>query len=125
MLKKSALLLVIIYTILLTFVSLIKPENIPNIEVSYSDKIFHFLAYCLLTFFWFCAFFYHFNFKKSKSIIFAAIVSIVFGIIIEVLQDKLTTYRTLDILDVVANTSGVILAVLVLVINKNIDVKKL
>lgn len=125
MLKKFALILVIVYTIILTFVSLIKPENIPDIEVSYSDKIFHFLAYGLLTFLWFCAFFYHFNFKISKSITYAALVSIVFGIIIEVLQDKLTTYRTLDILDVLANTSGVILAVLVLVVKKNIDVKKI
>ena len=125
MLKKLVLIAAIVYTIILTFVSLIKPEDIPDIEVSYGDKIFHFLAYCILTFLWFGAFKFHFNLIKRKPLVYAAIVSVVFGIIIEVLQETLTESRTLDVYDVLANTFGVIIAVLVLVLKKNIDVKKI
>ena len=125
MLKKIALLAATIYSAALIFASLVKPENIPDIDVDYSDKIFHFLAYCLLTLLWFSAFFYHFNLKEKKAMIYAAMFSIIFGIIIEVLQDKLTIYRSLDVYDVVANTLGVILGVSVLVIKKFIGVKKI
>ena len=125
MLKKIALLAATIYSAALIFASLVKPENIPDIDVDYSDKIFHFLAYGLLILLWFSAFFYHFNLKETKSIVYAAIFSVIFGIIIEVLQYELTTYRSFDVYDVVANTLGVILGVSVLVIKKYIDVKKI
>lgn len=125
MLKKSALIVAVIYSATLAFMSLIKLKNVPDMGVDYGDKIFHFLAYSILTFLWFSAFMYHFRFKKNKAIIYAAILSIIFGIIIEVLQGTLTAYRSLDVYDILANTSGVILVVLVLVLKNNIDVKKI
>lgn len=124
MLKKSALVLALIYSVALTFVSLVKLNNVPDIGVSFGDKIFHFLAYCLLTFLWFFAFLFNFNFKNKRAIILAAILSVIFGIIIEVLQETITVSRAMDIYDVVANTSGVLLTVIILAINKDIDVKK-
>lgn len=125
MLKKLALTAAIIYSAVLAFMSFIKLNNVPDIGVDFGDKIFHFLAYFILTFLWFSAFFYNFKLKKTKAISYAATVSVIFGIIIEVLQDKLTAYRSLDVYDVVANTSGVVLAVFILVLKKNIDVKKI
>ncbi|WNH14332.1 VanZ family protein [Thalassobellus suaedae] len=125
MLKKKALVISIVYTLVLTYVSLVKLNNVPDIGVSFGDKIFHFLAYSLLTFLWFNTFLFNFNYKEKKAITYAAIISIVFGIVVEVLQEILTVYRTMDIYDVMANTSGVLVTVLVIVLIKNIDVKKI
>ena len=125
MFKKTALIVSIIYSASLIFASLVKPENIPKIEINYSDKIFHFLAYGMLTLLWFSAFFYNFRIIEKKAITYSAIFSIMCGLIIEVLQDKLTVYRSLDVYDIVANTLGVIFGVLVVVIKKHDDVKKI
>ncbi len=105
--------------------SLIKLKNVPDMGVDYGDKIFHFLAYSVLTLFWFSAFVYYFKLKKSKAIVYAAILSVVFGILIEVLQGTFTVYRSLDVYDIVANTSGVILVVLVFVLKSIFDDKKI
>ncbi len=124
MLKKKALALSIIYTLALTYASLVKLNNLPDVGVSFGDKIFHFLAYSLLAFLWFSTFLFNFNYNKKKAITYSAVISIIFGIIIEVLQNVLTVYRSMDIYDVFANTTGVLLTVvLVLVTKKNIDVK--
>ena len=125
MLKKLVLLAAIIYSVALTFVSLIRLTDVPDIGISFGDKIFHFLAYFVLAFLWFGAWSYNFSFKKRKAIIYASVFSVVFGIVIEVLQDTLTAYRALDIYDVIANTSGVLLAVLVIALKNNIGVKKI
>lgn len=125
MLKKLALFAAIIYSGALLFVSLIKLTNVPDVGVDFGDKIFHFLAYFVLAFLWFGAFLYHFNFNKRKAIIYASVFSILFGIIIEVLQDTLTDYRALDVYDVLANTSGVLLAVALIASKNNFGIKKI
>lgn len=126
MLKNKALLLSILYTLALTVLSLIKldlddvEENIP----SFSDKIFHFLAYVIFTWLWFNAFFYHFNFNKIKSILLSILVSVTFGIVIEVLQHLITTTRGFDILDIFANILGVIISAILINNYIKIEVKK-
>lgn len=125
MLKKLALFAAIGYSAALALVSLIKLTNVPDVGVDFGDKIFHFLAYFVLTFLWFGAFLYNFNFKKSKAITYASIFSVFFGIVIEVLQGTITAYRSLDIYDVVANTFGVLLAVVIIALKNNIGVKKI
>ena len=123
MLKKFALIITVFYSVVLATVSLIRLNNLPDIGVSFGDKIFHFLAYCLLTYLWFNAFIYSFKFKKKQAIFFAVIVSILFGIIIEVLQDTMTVSRALDIYDVAANTLGALLASIALWFKNNLHVK--
>ncbi|OEK09716.1 hypothetical protein A8C32_10740 [Flavivirga aquatica] len=98
-------------------------NNLPDVGVSFGDKIFHFLAYCLLTLLWFSVFLLVFNLKKKKAIYFAVIFAIVFGIVIEVLQDTMTESRALDVYDVVANTMGALLASLVLWFKKKLYIK--
>jgi VanZ family protein len=125
-LKNKALLLSVVYTFALTILSLIKidfddvEENIP----SFSDKVFHFLAYFIFTWLWFNAFFYHFNFNKIKSILLSVLVSVTFGIVIEVLQHLITTSRGFDILDIFANILGVIISAILINNYIKIDVKK-
>ena len=107
----------------LTVVSLIKVKGLPDLGVTFSDKIFHFLAYAVLTYLWFATFFYRLNFEKKRAILYAAIISIVFGIIIEALQGGVTASRVSDVYDVLVNTLGVLFTSLVLLNNKRIHIK--
>nr|WP_262910958.1 VanZ family protein [Flaviramulus multivorans] len=107
----------------MAFVSLIKLNNLPDVGVSFGDKIFHFLAYFVLTFLWFNTFINTYKFKNRRAIIFSIVISVVFGIIIEVLQETITVSRALDIYDVLANTIGVLIASLVLWVKHILQVK--
>ncbi len=92
----------------------------PKTEVSFgnSDKVYHFFAYFTLTICWLFSFY-----KKSTLKYFIVIACIAYGIIIEILQYTLTTYRTGDYKDVFANTLGIILGLIVFnQILKKIDV---
>ncbi|HER40824.1 MAG TPA: teicoplanin resistance protein VanZ [Salinimicrobium catena] len=76
-----------------------------------SDKVMHGGAYFGLGLLW--MFFVIYNYKNNKflaKIVTILLVVIVFGIFIEVLQDRLTTYRQLDLYDVLANSIGVVSA---------------
>ena len=79
----------------------------PKTGVSFGniDKVYHLFAYFTLTNCWLFTFY-----KRPKAKYIVVITCIIFGIIIEILQATTTTYRTGDYLDVVANTTGVILA---------------
>ncbi|WP_298532727.1 VanZ family protein [uncultured Algibacter sp.] len=123
MLKKIALVLAVGYTIALATVSLITLNNLPDTGISFADKIFHFLAYALLTIFWFAAFSITFNWKKKRAMLIAVCSSILFGILIEVLQDTLTESRALDIYDILANSLGALLASIILFFKKSLHVK--
>ncbi|HLV70329.1 MAG TPA: VanZ family protein [Xanthomarina sp.] len=126
MFKKNALGVSITYTVLLIAVSLAKLdlESVEEIVPSYSDKIFHFLAYALFTWLWFNSFYFKFNFSKIKSVFRSILVSVTFGIIIEVLQLILTASRSFDIFDIIANSLGVLFAVILIQTKINRDVKK-
>ncbi|MFD2291380.1 VanZ family protein [Mariniflexile gromovii] len=124
MLKKIVLLISILYTVALAAVCLIKLNNLPDVGVSFGDKIFHLLAYTMLTLLWYYTLFYTVKFENKKALMYAASFSIVFGIIIEVLQGTVTASRSADIYDVMANTIGVFLAVVILFIKNLITIKK-
>lgn len=115
MLKKIALPSAIFYTITLTILSLIKVTDMPEFGTSYDDKLYHILAYIILTLIWDFAI----NSKSfKKKIVWLAVSTITFGIVIEALQGKLTTHRVGDILDVVANVIGVLLAITFIFLRK-------
>ncbi len=113
------------YTVFIVVVSLVRLNNLPDIKISFGDKVFHFGAYAVLTALWFYSFFWTFKFKIGKAIVSAAVLSVVFGIILEVLQGSMTAYRALDVYDALANTLGALLASLVLWVTKSFHVKNL
>ncbi len=112
--KTYSFLLVILYSIALTVICLVKFEGLNEAGIPFADKIFHVLSYVVLTFLWYNTLRNKFKFSKSKSLIYAIIISIFFGIIIEVLQGELTAYRSADIYDVTANSLGVMLTAVVI-----------
>ena len=125
MLKTYTLGITIFYSIALATVSLISIGKIPDYIPSFSDKIFHFLTYALLTFLWIITFVQRFNLKRTPAIIWAGIIAISFGIIIEILQDITTNTRVADRNDIFANVLGVLFIIIIVVIKTRIDVKKL
>jgi VanZ family protein len=110
-LKKWALPILILYALALTIFSLVRLNDIPSLGFSFDDKIYHFVAYFIFTVF-------AFNFCRKQvwtyTLLIAATSVIVFGIIIEVLQFTMTSYRTLDVYDIIANTLGALISAVVL-----------
>ncbi|PCH52017.1 MAG: hypothetical protein COC22_04760 [Flavobacteriaceae bacterium] len=77
-------------------------------SVKYFDKFLHASAYFLLTLSWIFAL--KKNFKLKKKIRLVVVTIFIYGIIIEVLQGTLTTYRQADLHDVFANLGGIFIA---------------
>ena len=109
LLERNALIVAIIATIVLAVLSL---SAVPKLNLSLGikagDKYLHFIAYFGLSFLWYFALKDKINQKLFKILV--PLGLIFYGIILEGLQSGLTTYRTGDIYDAMANTAGVILA---------------
>ncbi|WP_158408960.1 VanZ family protein [Formosa agariphila] len=126
MLKKQLLLpAALLYTAALTTLSLVNLGGITAGSPKNSDKVFHFLAYCLLCLSWYLVFKYGYKWPQTKSLLVTGTVSISFGVLIEYLQGTLTETRQFDVLDIFANSAGVILTLLVLAINNKTKYKKI
>jgi VanZ family protein len=106
-----------VITIVISCLSLIKT---PKIDTGFSniDKLYHLFAYFTLSLFWLFSFY-----KKSSLKYFIVLACLIYGILIEVIQHTLTTYRTGDYKDAIANTLGSIFGLIVFnQIKKKIDV---
>ena len=111
MLKRWSLPIMLVYVMALTYGSLGNVSGVPKLGFSFDDKIYHFLAYAILTLILF-------NFITTTTVkhkmALSASIAVIYGIIIEVLQSTLTDFRTPDYYDVVANTLGVVFAIVLL-----------
>jgi len=108
LLERSAYLISFSITCIVIYLSLSSLSEL-NVKITVSDKFLHSLAYLILSLSWLFAIKKsHSNFKTKIQIGF---IVFLFGIIIEVLQSSLTIYRHGDYLDIIANTFGIILAI--------------
>jgi VanZ family protein len=106
LLRDKIFLVAIAITISILYLSLVKlPKG--NINVNHLDKLQHGFAYFILSISWL------FTFYKKNSRYLIVCCCILFGILIEILQNKLTNYRTGDYLDAIANSMGVIIGLLI------------
>ena len=97
------------YTIALIVVSFISIDGVPSLGSDFDDKIYHGIAYLLLSFLWGL----YSKFKPIKFRYVRVIIStILFGIIIESLQHKINPNRVFDLNDIAANCLGVLLGTL-------------
>ncbi|RZS98860.1 VanZ family protein [Aquimarina brevivitae] len=109
------------FTILLTAASLYKFILSPfDVDLDNGDKVLHFVAYAILALVWFfCAFFStKIKYTYTKILALVAIFCAFYGVLMEVAQGFLTTYRTMDYKDALANTSGIVFVVIILIISK-------
>jgi len=111
LLERNALIIAIVATVFLAILSLSAvPKLNLGLGIKAGDKYLHFIAYFGLSLMWYFALKDRINEKIFK--IFVPLGLIFYGIILEGLQSGLTTYRTGDIYDAMANTAGVIVALI-------------
>ena len=121
MANKLILGIAIFWTLLIAFLCLVQLNDMPSIGVSGADKYVHCAFHFGFTFLWSSYFW-----KTQKEIVIKTVfkvflVSVTYGILIEFLQGAFTATRKADILDVLANTIGAILAVIALLCYKHFN----
>jgi len=109
LLKDNIFLIAITITLLIAYLSLMR---MPKFDLDFNprniDKVYHSLAYFALCIAWLFSFV-----KKHQYKYLIVFLCIIYGIVIEFLQSILTSYRTGDIIDVLANSFGILLALIV------------
>ena len=112
LLERNSLILAILATIVIGVLSLTAVPKL-NIEIGIKsfDKYLHFFAYFGLSLIWYFAL--RDRIQKNVFNFFVPLALIFYGIILEGLQSGITTYRTGDIYDALANTVGVIVSLVV------------
>lgn len=90
-------------------------SDLPRIKMpGGSDKIVHFFIHFVLVIIWQLYFFREGKNRLGRhSLIILLLASLLYGIIIEIMQGQLTVTRTPDLIDVIANFGGAVLGVLV------------
>jgi hypothetical protein len=101
---KTYKILGVLWWLFITIICLVELKIQTVSTPSFTDKIVHFSMYFIL----------NYLFLKSRSVnnyLFSSIL-ILYGIIIEVLQELFTVSRHFDIYDIFANSFGVIVALM-------------
>lgn len=101
----------VLWLITITILSLVEPENFTKIDVKNSDKYAHFITYFWLTLLLYLALPKN-QLNLNSRLLFSFLFSVIYGIIIELLQGLVTVKRQPEIMDVFANTFGSFIAVL-------------
>lgn len=125
-LKVNIILLAAVFlTASILYLSLIRTDDLPSLEVKSMDKFYHALAYFSLTLSWLAYITFRYPKVKSKYLILVLGLILCFGIIIEVLQKTFTNYRMFDYQDIIANSIGVALSYLfyVFILKRSLDKK--
>jgi len=100
----------IIWGIFIFIMSSFPGDEIPKsfiINIPFADKIIHFFLYFLLVILILFGFL-----RKSKTILtvwkflFVFFISLLYGILLEILQDLIFVMRSVDLLDIAANAAG-------------------
>lgn len=104
------LLLAIGYTIVMTVALLSPIEDKSTIDIPYLDKIVHIVINCLLWLVWSYYIQSYFDRKLFQKIgVRLFFIAVVYGILIEVIQEVFVPTRGADIYDVIANIVGLLL----------------
>lgn len=120
MLKQIYFWSALLWSGLIIFVCLIKSSDIPQIAIPYVDKVMHAGLHFVFTLLWF---FYFKNkissLKNGKLLLISLVLSVFFGIAIELMQKFFTVTRNADLFDVIANLFGASMAVVLIIFLNN------
>ncbi|RZN84772.1 MAG: hypothetical protein EVB11_01595 [Winogradskyella sp.] len=123
MLKNSKFYLAVsvVYTIVLLYFSLGNPDGVlPETNIKFQDKIFHFIAYVILAILWGL---YFFKGKRKKRLVISFISTLIFGVVLELVQEVINPLRNYDNLDLVANCIGVVVGTIVVLYYRKLKLK--
>ncbi|MFT7334712.1 MAG: VanZ family protein [Porticoccaceae bacterium] len=117
MLKQLIFLAALLWTGIVLTLCLVQSNSLPVVKIVNLDKYVHAFFHFVFTSLWFLFFIGSTQNKNIfRPLLIAFMLSVFFGIIIEILQGLYTTTRREDILDVAANVFGATLAVFTIVI---------
>jgi|LGVE01.1.fsa_nt_gb VanZ family protein len=102
----KALYIALFVSVAIAFLSLINTNQLSNPSIGVSDKVLHISAYIVLFWSWMLVFKKDSSFR-TRLILFMSLFF--FGIVLEWMQGELTSYRTADWKDIVANSVGLFL----------------
>lgn len=126
--RKLAIGIAPLYTAFIVYMSL-GDNSMPHIEVTHIDKVYHATAYFVMFLLWYLFFNkkavvqHSFQFKNCLAqfvlwdriaVTRSAAASLMIGALLELGQGYFSENRTMDVLDMIANSSGIILAILFL-----------
>ncbi len=115
------LVLAIIYTILLIYLTLSNANQVlPEVEWQFSDKAYHFIAFVILAVLWGIVATKSPNAFDLKK---AFCSTLIFGIVLELLQQWINPVRTTELLDLMANCAGVCVGTIVVALIRRSKVK--
>lgn len=105
------------WTLLITYFSMSDVRMMPKIKIQNLDKGVHFVFHFVFTLSWYL---YLGARKGYVKIILgqALLLSLFYGIAIEICQGTLTTYRSADPLDVIANSIGALSCAMVVLLTQ-------
>ncbi len=110
---KTLLSIGIIYTLLITIILLLPASEIPQLRISFVDKIAHVLIHGFLSLIWL---WYRFSSDKChisvKNVFVVLFICFSYGVVIEAAQHWFILSRSYDIFDIVANGFGSLLGLL-------------
>ena len=119
--------LALFWTFVVSILCLASFNNLPSVSVQHFDKIVHAAFHFGITALWFL----YWNSKEKgqlrKSLLKAFLFSLVYGSLIEIMQRVFTATRSGDVLDLLGNITGALIAVLLILIITSIvksDFKK-
>ena len=112
---KTNLFIALSFSVLIIFASLIKIESDTNI--THIDKIIHAGIYFVFCIIWYAPF--RELFKKG-TLFYVFLFSIFYGILMELFQGNLTSYRNFELEDILSNTTGSLIACSFLFLKNNI-----
>jgi len=111
LLERNALGIAVLATLGIAALSLgTLPKLNLGFEVKSGDKYLHFASYLILSLLWYFALKKRLRRRFFELLVPAALI--IYGIILEGLQSGLTTYRTGDVYDALANSAGVVVGLL-------------
>jgi VanZ family protein len=102
----------ILFTLVVAFLCLYPFESQKESLVPHFDKIVHLTLFLVLSYFWMRGLSIQTQFKKvqEKAVLIAVVSVIAYGLLIEILQEVMQLGRAFDVLDIVADTAGVLFA---------------
>jgi VanZ family protein len=104
----------ILWIAVIAFACLSPGDKLPNAsffaKIPYFDKIAHFAMYFIFALFLMSGFSRQYGKASAKAYIFSFIPAFLLGVLIEFIQEKVG--RSYDIYDMIANTAGVIVSLL-------------
>jgi VanZ family protein len=103
-----------VWALLILWLSLRSSSGLPIIDIPHFDKLIHFAFYLVLAMLMFYGWKKHvFNALHRHAFIGIVIIATAYGVVIELMQESLTSNRHFEALDIVADSIGAIIGSLI------------